>query len=316
MLRLSVHPFSPASSSPLHTCLPSRPLRSPTSAALTASSSLVPPSLRRGCTAGRSRRATTMAAVISPVGSSGLVQDLVSSALTAGVAHGLFHFIQGLVERGFCDLKLNRKLMHITIGMVPLLFWPLFSSGRYARFLAALPSVINIIRTLLLGLGVRKNEVVVKILSRSRDQRFFFAGTREQREFLKAPLYYVTAIALATSVLWRTSPIAIALICNLCAGDGVADIVGRRLGKEKLPYNPKKSYAGSIAMAIAGFLASIGCMHYFHTFGFIEESWRMTFGFPVVSVAASLVQSHPNNTELDNNLTVPLASFLVGSLIL
>ncbi|KAF7038443.1 hypothetical protein CFC21_048630 [Triticum aestivum] len=262
MLRLSVHPFSPASSSPLHTCLPSRPLRSPTSAALTASSSLVPPSLRRGCTAGRSRRATTMAAVISPVGSSGLVQDLVSSALTAGVAHGLFHFIQGLVERGFCDLKLNRKLMHITIGMVPLLFWPLF------------------------------------------------------REFLKAPLYYVTAIALATSVLWRTSPIAIALICNLCAGDGVADIVGRRLGKEKLPYNPKKSYAGSIAMAIAGFLASIGCMHYFHTFGFIEESWRMTFGFPVVSVAASLVQSHPNNTELDNNLTVPLASFLVGSLIL
>ncbi|XP_073366958.1 probable phytol kinase 2, chloroplastic isoform X3 [Aegilops tauschii subsp. strangulata] len=262
MLRLSVHPFSPASSSPLHTCLPSRPLRSPTSAALTASSSLVPPSLRRGCTAGRSRRATTMAAVISPVGSSGLVQDLVSSALTAGVAHGLFHFIQGLVERGFCDLKLNRKLMHITIGMVPLLFWPLF------------------------------------------------------REFLKAPLYYVTAIALATSVLWRTSPIAIALICNLCAGDGVADIVGRRLGKEKLPYNPKKSYAGSIAMAIAGFLASIGCMHYFHTFGFIEESWRMTFGFPVVSVAASLVQSHPNNTELDDNLTVPLASFLVGSLIL
>uniref|UniRef100_A0A453FUP5 Uncharacterized protein n=2 Tax=Aegilops tauschii subsp. strangulata TaxID=200361 RepID=A0A453FUP5_AEGTS len=157
--------------------------------------------------------------------------------------------------------KLNRKLMHITIGMVPLLFWPLF------------------------------------------------------REFLKAPLYYVTAIALATSVLWRTSPIAIALICNLCAGDGVADIVGRRLGKEKLPYNPKKSYAGSIAMAIAGFLASIGCMHYFHTFGFIEESWRMTFGFPVVSVAASLVQSHPNNTELDDNLTVPLAhhSWLVAS---
>ncbi|VAH81432.1 unnamed protein product [Triticum turgidum subsp. durum] len=158
--------------------------------------------------------------------------------------------------------KLNRKLMHITIGMVPLLFWPLF------------------------------------------------------REFLKAPLYYVTAIALATSVLWRTSPIAIALICNLCAGDGVADIVGRRVGKEKLPYNPNKSYAGSIAMAVAGFLASVGCMHYFHTFGFIEESWRMTFGFLVVSVATALVESHPISTELDDNLTVPLVSFLVGSLIL
>jgi farnesol kinase len=39
---------------------------------------------------------------------------------------------------------------------------------------------------------------------------------------------------------------------------GVADIVGRRLGKEKLRYNPNKSYAGSIAMVVAGFLASIG----------------------------------------------------------
>ncbi|XP_037409989.1 probable phytol kinase 2, chloroplastic [Triticum dicoccoides] len=353
MLCLGVHPFSPASSSPLHTCLLSRPLRSPAGAALTASS-LVPPSVCCGCTAGRSRRATTMAAVFSPVGSSGLVQDLVSSgvaslicqdgwsmdhpghplatpllvssALTAGVAHGLFHFFQGLVERSVCDLgvltakpsmatwptkssfslRLNRKLMHITIGMVPLLFWPLFSSGRYAPFLAALPSAINILRTLLLGLGIRKNEAVVKILSRSGDHR----------EFLKAPLYYVTAIALATSVLWRTSPIAIALICNLCAGDGVADIVGRRLGKEKLPYNSNKSYAGSIAMVVAGFLASVGCMHCFHTFGFIEESWHMTFGFLVVSIAAALVESHPISTELDDNLTVPLPSFLVGSLIL
>uniref|UniRef100_A0A8R7TZH5 Uncharacterized protein n=1 Tax=Triticum urartu TaxID=4572 RepID=A0A8R7TZH5_TRIUA len=196
--------------------------------------------------------------------------------------------------------------MHITIGMVPLLFWPLFSSGRYAPFLAALPSAINILRTLLLGLGIRKNEAVVKILSRSGDHR----------EFLKAPLYYVTAIALATSVLWRTSPIAIALICNLCAGDGVADIVGRRLGKEKLPYNSNKSYAGSIAMVVAGFLGLFLCMHYFHTFGFIEESWHMTFGFLVVSIAAALVESHPISTELDDNLTVPLASFLVGSLIL
>jgi CDP-diglyceride synthetase len=39
---------------------------------------------------------------------------------------------------------------------------------------------------------------------------------------------------------------------------GIADVVGRRLGKEKLPHNPNKSYAGSIAMTVAGFLASIG----------------------------------------------------------
>ena len=39
---------------------------------------------------------------------------------------------------------------------------------------------------------------------------------------------------------------------------GLADIVGRRLGSKRLLYNKDKSLAGSIAMALAGFLASIG----------------------------------------------------------
>jgi farnesol kinase len=38
---------------------------------------------------------------------------------------------------------------------------------------------------------------------------------------------------------------------------GVADIAGRRFGHKKLPYNPDKSYAGTIAMFFAGFVASI-----------------------------------------------------------
>lgn len=243
--------------------------------------------------------------MVSP-GAGGLAHDLVSSAVTAGVALALLRFFEELAKRGVFEQKLNRKLVHITIGMVFLLFWPLFSSGRYAPFLAALAPGINIVRMLLLGLGIMKNEAMVKSMSRSGDHR----------ELLKGPLYYATTITFATSVLWRTSPIAIALICNLCAGDGIADIVGRRLGKDKLPYNPNKSYAGSIAMAVAGFLASIGYMHYLHTFGFIEESWNMAFGFLVVSVAATLVESHPISTELDDNLTVPLTSFLVGSLLL
>jgi hypothetical protein len=94
--------------------------------------------------------------------------------------------------------KLNRKLVHITIGMVYLLFWPLFrwissrttmsmliiilvfstnvlcSSERYAPFLAALAPGISIIRLLLLGLGITKNESLVKstTMSRSGDHRF------------------------------------------------------------------------------------------------------------------------------------------------
>jgi dolichol kinase len=38
---------------------------------------------------------------------------------------------------------------------------------------------------------------------------------------------------------------------------GAADIVGRRFGNKKLPYNPCKSYAGTVAMFFAGFITSI-----------------------------------------------------------
>ncbi|TVU36706.1 hypothetical protein EJB05_18650 [Eragrostis curvula] len=261
-------------------------------------------SQRRRFAADRTRR-PTMAAAISPEGGDGLVHDLGSAAVTAGIALALLRFFEELAKRGVCEQKLNRKLVHITVGMVFLLFWPLFSSGKYAPLLAAVAPGVNIIRMLLLGLGIMKNEAMVKSMSRSGDRR----------ELLKGPLYYATTITFATSVLWRTSPVAIALICNLCAGDGIADVVGRRLGTEKLPYNPNKSYAGSIAMALAGFLASIGYMHYFHAFGFIEETWQMALGFLVVSVAATLVESHPISTELDDNLTVPLTSFIVGTLV-
>lgn len=38
---------------------------------------------------------------------------------------------------------------------------------------------------------------------------------------------------------------------------GLADIVGRKFGSQKLPHNDNKSFAGSITMAVAGFLASV-----------------------------------------------------------
>lgn len=56
-------------------------------------------------------------------------------------------------------------------------------------------------------------------------------------------------------------------------------------------------------------------MHYFSTFGYFEESWQMMLGFLVVSIASALVESHPISTKFDDNLTVPLASLLVGMLV-
>ncbi|CAN0902140.1 Farnesol kinase, chloroplastic [Linum grandiflorum] len=191
-----------------------------------------------------------------------------------------------------------------------MLCWPLFSSGTRGAVMAALIPAANIIKMFLIGSGMWKDEATVKSMSRFGDRR----------ELLKGPLYYAAAITLACAVGWRTSPVAIASICNLCAGDGTfqieqADVVGRRFGEQKLSYNRNKSIAGSVAMASAGFVASLGYMHYFASFGYIEESWGMVLGFLVASVASAFVESLPISTELDDNLTVTLTSFLVGKLV-
>ncbi|GAU27670.1 hypothetical protein TSUD_126160 [Trifolium subterraneum] len=187
---------------------------------------------------------------------------------------------------------LIRKLVHISIGLVLMLCWPLFSTDRWGSYFAAFIIGVNIFRMLVIELGIWKDEATVTS-----------KGT-------------AVTITLATIIYWRNSPISIAAICNLCAGDVMADVVGRRFSGKKIPYNKSKSYAGSITMASSGFLASIGYMWYFSSFGFMEGSWKKVIGFLVVSVATAIVESLPISTDFDDNLTVPLTSILVGRLSL
>jgi farnesol kinase len=56
-------------------------------------------------------------------------------------------------------------------------------------------------------------------------------------------------------------------------------------------------------------------MWYFNIFGFVDKSWAMVGGFGVVSLGAAVVESLPISTRLDDNLTVPLASALLGALV-
>ncbi|KNA09373.1 hypothetical protein SOVF_154170 [Spinacia oleracea] len=227
-----------------------------------------------------------------------VISDICATVITAAIDRGVFRIWELTAKYDVLDSRLYRKLVHISIGLVFMLCWPLFSSGYRGAFLACLVPGLSAIRVLLIGLGICKGESTVKSLSRFGDYR----------GLLKGSFYYVSAISFACLVFWRTSPIGIAAIC-------MADIVGRRIGKDKLPYNKNKSYAGSIAMATAGFVASVGYMHYLSAFGFMQENWGLVFRLLVVSLVSSVVESLPISTQLDDNLTVPLASFSTGFLL-
>ncbi|KAG2299718.1 hypothetical protein Bca52824_036190 [Brassica carinata] len=227
-----------------------------------------------------------------------VLSDVCASGITSVVAVSCLGFWGEIGKRGIFDQKLIRKLVHINIGLVFMLCWPLFSSGPQGALFASLVPGLNIIRMLLLGLGVYQDEGTIKSMSRHGDRR----------ELLKGPLYYALSITSACFFYWKTSPIAIAVICNLCWR--------WRFGTEKLPYNRNKSVAGSIGMAIAGFLASVAYMLYFASFGYMENSgWDMILRFFIISIASALAESLPISTDIDDNLTIPLTSALVGTLL-
>lgn len=48
----------------------------------------------------------------------------------------------------------------------------------------------------------------------------------------------------------------------MCAGDGLAEVVGRRIGKHKLPWNKGKSWEGSAACVTGAYAASNALLHW------------------------------------------------------
>jgi len=62
-----------------------------------------------------------------------------------------------------------------------------------------------------------------------------------RQELLRGPFLYGAIISAITALYWRDSPVGATAIAVLCAGDGFADIVGRRYGSgNRLPHSLNK----------------------------------------------------------------------------
>ncbi|XP_044460469.1 probable phytol kinase 1, chloroplastic [Mangifera indica] len=173
------------------------------------------------------------------------------------------------------------------------------SASTNARYFASLVPLVNCFRLLVHGLSLVSNEGLVKSVTRE--------GNPE--ELLKGPLYYVLVLILCAVLFWRDSPIGLISVSMMCAGDGVADIMGRKFGSVKILYNKKKSWAGSISMFVFGFLASVGMLYYYSVLGYFQLDWVSTVQrVAFVSLAATLVESLPITELVDDNICVPLVS--------
>ncbi|XP_039127828.1 probable phytol kinase, chloroplastic isoform X3 [Dioscorea cayenensis subsp. rotundata] len=175
-----------------------------------------------------------------------------------------------------------------------------------ARYFAAIVPFINCLRLVSYGLGLFTNEDLIKSVTRE--------GKPE--ELLQGPLCYVLVLLVCTLFFWHQSPIGIVSIAMMSGGDGFADIVGRRFGTLKLPYNKRKSWIGSISMFTFGFLFSIGMLYYFSIFGYLHLEWMPVIKkVAIISFAATMVESLPIDEVVDDNISVPLSSMLTAFLV-
>jgi phytol kinase len=173
-----------------------------------------------------------------------------------------------------------------------------------SRWLAALVPLVITAQFVLVGTGVIKDEAAVKAMSR----------TGNRREILRGPLFYGIIFIAITLIYWKDSLIGIPALMMMCGGDGIADIVGRRVNSPTLPWSREKSVAGSSSVFLGGWLLTIFIFAVYVWFGaFSGPITRFLLPVTWIAIGATLVESLPFK-DVDN-ITLVIASVLIGHLV-
>jgi phytol kinase len=234
-------------------------------------------------------------------------RDLLATLVTFAAALGWLRLIDALAHRGVLEPRLSRKIIHVGTGPLFVLCWLLFSPAPAARWWAALVPLAITAQFLLVGLGVLADPAAVAAMTRTGDRR----------EILRGPLLYGVMFVACTLVFWRLSPVGIVALMVLCGGDGLADIVGRRLGRRKLPRGSRKSWAGSAAMFLGGLAFALAFVALFSRLGQFQpplDLARAIAAITVIALGTTVVEALSNGPY--DNLTITLTAVVLGLILL
>jgi phytol kinase len=228
----------------------------------------------------------------------------IATLLTLVIAVAFLRIMDYIAQRGWIDGKTSRKLIHIGTGPIFVLCWLMFPESPISRWLAALVPLLITVQFALVGTGVLKDEAAVKAMTRTGDRR----------EILRGPLFYGIMFVAITLIYWKDSLIGIPALMMMCGGDGVADIVGRRLKSARLPWSPQKSLAGMFSVFAGGWIMTIVVFAiYVWTGAFSGPIARFLLPVTWIAIGATLVESLPFK-DVDN-ITLTVASALIGHLV-
>jgi phytol kinase len=224
--------------------------------------------------------------------------------LTFAIAIFFLRLMDFIAQRGWIDSRTSRKLIHIGTGPIFVLCWLMFPEASISRWLAASVPLLITMQFALVGTGVIKDEAAVKAMSRTGDRR----------EILRGPLFYGIVFVAVTLLYWKDSLIGIPALMMMCGGDGIADIVGRRVRSPKLPWSREKSVAGSLSVFLGGWLLTM-LIFAIYVWAGVFSGPLARFLLPVtwIALGATLVESLPFK-DVDN-ITLTAVAALIGHLV-
>lgn len=230
--------------------------------------------------------------------------NFIATVITFAVALAWLRINEYAAHRGWMSSHLSRKIIHIGTGPFFVACWLLFNEAAISRYLAALVPLAITVQFALVGTGIIRDESAVRAMSRSGDRR----------EILKGPLFYGILFVILTIVYWKDSPIGMTALMLMCGGDGLADIFGRRFGEVKLPWNNRKSIAGTLGMYIGGwFLAGVILLLFISQGIFPGTFLDYLLPLSVIALAGTVVESLPLK-DIDN-ITVTITAVVLGHLL-
>jgi phytol kinase len=230
-----------------------------------------------------------------------MLPNSIALIITLAAALAWLRLVDFLAHRGLIESRLSRKIIHIGTGPLFVLCWLLFRPTPEARWLAALVPLLITLQFIGVGVGLIKDPAAVQAMSRTGDRR----------EILRGPLYYGIVFVVLTLVFWLDSPIGITALMLVCGGDGLADVVGRRYGKRKLPWSTHKSWLGSLGFFIGALLLTLLVLFIFTSAGVFPGPFaRFILPVTLIALAATVVEAvSPADTD---NLTVTAVAVIMG----
>jgi len=233
-----------------------------------------------------------------------LKNDLIALVITFLLSLSWLRLNDFLAHKGWIDGPLSRKIIHMGTGPLFVVCWLLFQNNPSSRFLAALVPFAITMQFLFVGMGVIKDQSALDAMSRTGDRK----------EILRGPLYYGIVFVILTIFYWRDTPIGIIALMLLCGGDGLADVLGKKFPRARLPWSPQKTWIGSLSMFLGGWLFALIVLEiYIAASVFNGNLLDYLPAVTIISVVGAIIESLPFK-DIDN-ISVPAAAVLLGHLL-